>query len=659
MPVDGDQPINRITGIANLSDDAFHESIYDFFPGLVYVYDTDKGKLRYVNKKITEALGFTYEDVQSWDRDFGKLVFKDDFEAVKAEIEKFHAVKDNDIYGYKCRFNRKGGDYLHFQVTGKVLRRTEQGKALSILFVAQDINEQIRAAEEAKTVKELLDDTENLLQFATWSWSAATDKTHWSHGVYALLNYRPNDPAFDEMKVSFMDHVVPADRKRVEALYEKAVNNKVEFLSYEFSIVTHNSETKVIRSNIKFRYADGKLIGVFGINRDISEKSKLLTSLLGYREMIMEKENFLGHGTWELDLVSQSMTWSDGMYQLFGYDPKTDKEKVVLDETIYKKHINGDDYVKGTELATELQEKGGNYVWQFGITTHRNEPKQIESFGKVVKDAAGKAVRVIGTSRDVTKIVQYEQELERKIDDLRRSNKDLEDFAYVASHDMHEPLRKVHSFADRLKMKYSDALPDEGRGYLDRILSATQNARLMIDGLMEFSRLSRKTEVFEEASLTKIAAEVVADLELKVEETGAKIDIGTLPELEVIPIQIRQLLSNIILNAIKFRRPDVAPEIDIRSKKLTKQETLRQGLDGRQEYYSVTVKDNGIGFENQYAETIFQMFQRLNSKSDYPGSGIGLALCKKIIENHHGSISAYGVPGKGATFTFTLPTKNS
>src|ERR1043165_3221775 len=123
MSVDGDQPINRITGIANLSDDAFHESIYDFFPGLVYVYDADKGKLRYVNKKITDALGFTYEDVQSWDRDFGKLVFKDDYDAVKAEIEKFHTIKDNDVYGYKCRLNRKAGDYLYFQVTGKVLRR--------------------------------------------------------------------------------------------------------------------------------------------------------------------------------------------------------------------------------------------------------------------------------------------------------------------------------------------------------------------------------------------------------------------------------------------------------------------------------------------------------------------------------------------------------
>jgi len=224
---------------------------------------------------------------------------------------------------------------------------------------------------------------------------------------------------------------------------------------------------------------------------------------------------------------------------------------------------------------------------------------------------------------------------------------------------MHEPLRKVHSFADRLKTKFAESLPEEARGYLDRILTATQNARLMIDGLMEFSRLSRRTEGFEKASLGTLAAEVVTDLELKVEETGARIDVGPLPELEVIPIQIKQLFSNIILNAIKFRKPDVAPHIEIRSHKLSRDETGKLNLDARKDFYGITIKDNGIGFENQYAETIFQMFQRLNSKSDYPGSGIGLALCKKIVENHHGIISAYGVPGKGATLSFFLPYRNS
>jgi light-regulated signal transduction histidine kinase (bacteriophytochrome) len=177
--------------------------------------------------------------------------------------------------------------------------------------------------------------------------------------------------------------------------------------------------------------------------------------------------------------------------------------------------------------------------------------------------------------------------------------------------------------------------------------------------LMEFSRLSRRSEGFGKEDMNKLVGEVITDLELKIEETAAKIEIGNLPELEVIGIQIKQLFSNILLNAIKFRKAGVSPEIQISSKKLTRAEASSRGLSPRQDFYQFTIKDNGIGFENQYAETIFQMFQRLNSKSDYPGSGIGLALCRKIIENHHGVISADGVPGEGATFTFVLPEKSS
>lgn len=658
MSPEGDNPINRITGIENLSDDSLHERIYDFFPGLVYVYDTSRGKLRYINKKVTDSLGYSYDDVTSWDHDFAKLVFKDDLPLVQGELEKYNALKDEEAHEYRCRFNRKSGDYVHFQVTGKVLRRNEQGKPESILFIAQDINEQIRVADESRAVRELLDDTENLLQFATWTWNERTDRTVWSHGVYALLNYKPDDPEVKMTTAFFMEHVVPSDRARVEALYLKAVNNKVEFLSYEFSIVTHDKEVKVIRSNIKFRYSDGKLTGVFGINRDITEKAKLLTSLLSYREMIMEKETFLGQGTWEFDLSGRSVTWSDGMYALFGYDAGTDKDKISVNLDLYKKHLSAEDYARGEATVRDAVKNGGPYVWQFRVTTAQGDLRNLETFGKIVKDGKGKAVKAIGATRDVTKIVQYEHELERKIDELRRSNKDLEDFAYVASHDMHEPLRKVHSFADRLKVKFAESLPAEANGYLDRILTATQNARLMIDGLMEFSRLSRRNEGFEKSSLNKLVNEVISDLELKIEETGASIDVGPLPDLEVIPIQIKQLFSNILLNAIKFRMPDVAPVIEIRSKRISQNDAAKAGLDGRSDCYRISVKDNGIGFEQQYAETIFQMFQRLNSKSDYPGSGIGLALCKKIIENHHGAIFARGVLNEGATFSFILPDKN-
>ena len=259
----------------------------------------------------------------------------------------------------------------------------------------------------------------------------------------------------------------------------------------------------------------------------------------------------------------------------------------------------------------------------------------------------------------MTKMVNYERELERKITELKRSNKDLEDFAYVASHDMHEPLRKIFSFADRLQTRHSASLSEEANSYISRILSSTQNARSMIDGLMQFSRLSTKGHWFEKMSLNDVLAEVLTDLEIPIDETKAKIDVGALPEIDGIRTQIKQLFTNLISNALKFRKPDLTPQITIRSKKLARLEMDDFNLGLNKVYYKITIQDNGIGFEEEYSEVVFQMFQRLNSKGDFPGSGIGLALCKKIAENHQGLIRASSKLGEGTLISVIIPSNLS
>jgi light-regulated signal transduction histidine kinase (bacteriophytochrome) len=287
--------------------------------------------------------------------------------------------------------------------------------------------------------------------------------------------------------------------------------------------------------------------------------------------------------------------------------------------------------------------------WELtGRVLQRNEQGQAESILIFAKDI-----------HDEVHHASETRELERKISDLRRSNKDLEEFAYIASHDMHEPLRKVHSFADRLKSKYSVSAEGEAKDYLDRILAATQNARLMIDGLMEFSRLSRNGFGFETVNMNDLVLDVLSDLELKIEETDTQVDVGQLPQIEVIPIQMKQLFTNLILNAIKFQKEGTAPLLNIQARKLEDGERSVHHLDLPSVYYQFTITDNGIGFEEEYAETIFQMFQRLNGKSEYPGSGIGLALCKKITDNHHGTIAANSTPGEGTVITVILPVKNN
>ena len=181
----------------------------------------------------------------------------------------------------------------------------------------------------------------------------------------------------------------------------------------------------------------------------------------------------------------------------------------------------------------------------------------------------------------------------------------------------------------------------------------------MIDGLMEFSRLSTKGCWFDKVNLNVLVTEVISDLELTIEETHAQIVVGSLPEIDAIRIQIKQLMTNIVSNALKFRKTDGTPVITIKSKKLTRQEMDQLNLDLTSVYYKITIKDNGIGFEGEYAETIFQMFQRLNSKSEYPGSGIGLALCKKIAENHQGIIFAASNPGEGTVISVIIPSNLS
>lgn len=245
--------------------------------------------------------------------------------------------------------------------------------------------------------------------------------------------------------------------------------------------------------------------------------------------------------------------------------------------------------------------------------------------------------------------------LENKVRELDRSNKELEEFAYIASHDLQEPLRKITSFSERLKEKLPPNLEPDIQLYLNRMLAATDNMRRLIDNLLEFSRTSRTSEPFVKTDLNEIIAQVKADLELKVEETSTEIVTEKLPVVDAIPIQMRQLFTNLFTNSIKFRQPDKQPHINITCRLLDDDEKDDYHLRGNGNIYHISVIDKGIGFEQEYAMKIFQIFQRLHGKAEYPGSGIGLAICKKIVENHKGEIFATSEPGKGAEFIIIIP----
>jgi signal transduction histidine kinase len=256
---------------------------------------------------------------------------------------------------------------------------------------------------------------------------------------------------------------------------------------------------------------------------------------------------------------------------------------------------------------------------------------------------------------NISHLKEHDRILEQKIEELNKSNRELEEFAYVASHDMQEPLRKISTFGQRLKTQFGDVLNEDGTMYLSRMLIATDNMRNLIDNLLEFSKVSRSKHPHEKVDLSTVLQSVIDDLDLRIDETNTTVTVGDLPEIEAISSQMGQLFFNLLQNAIKFRKKDTNLAIHIKQRPLTGQEKNKYQLPSQNEHYLISVADNGIGFEQQYAERIFQLFQRLEGKSEYPGTGIGLSICRKIVTNHKGLIFAESEPGVGTTFSVILP----
>lgn len=264
---------------------------------------------------------------------------------------------------------------------------------------------------------------------------------------------------------------------------------------------------------------------------------------------------------------------------------------------------------------------------------------------------------VTATFHDISSLKKYEEELKTNIQQLEESNAELEQYAYAASHDLQEPLRKIRTFSSFLKDTQSQNLDEKGKGLIEKILSSSERMSILISDILGFSGI-KKEDSFAQLDLNKTVNNVVQDLELLINQKEAFIKQENLPAIDAIPLQMNQLFYNLINNALKFTRRDVKPIIEITSKKLSPEEA-KQYLEPKDDiqYYDIMVKDNGMGFDQVYSKQIFEMFKRLGDKINFPGSGIGLALCKKVVANHNGFIYAEGTENEGAVFHVILPEK--
>ena len=347
-----------------------------------------------------------------------------------------------------------------------------------------------------------------------------------------------------------------------------------------------------------------------------------------------------------LDPAGKVVSWNKGAERLKGY---TEAEILGKDVSVF---FLPEDVAAGKpalELARATAEerteqeawrvrKDGSRFWADVIVTAlRDDDGKLRGVAKVTRDFSARKASEDAAREAAIRLRAYATRLER-------SNRELEVFAAVASHDLQEPLRKIRAFGDRLANKYGAELDAGGRDYLSRMCGAAARMQDLIENLLTFSRVTTKAQPFTTVELGSVARDALSDLESRVAQAGGRVEVGALPSLVADATQMHQLLQNLVGNAIKFHRAGVAPVVRVSSRALP---------DG--ERFEIRVEDNGLGFEPQYAERIFGMFQRLHGRSEFEGTGIGLAICRRIVERHGGTIVASGVPGEGALFTVTLP----
>jgi two-component system, chemotaxis family, CheB/CheR fusion protein len=361
---------------------------------------------------------------------------------------------------------------------------------------------------------------------------------------------------------------------------------------------------------------------------------------------------------WERDEKGDVVNFNKQWYQYTGAAKNGNKNNDLW------KSIHQDDREKADRVWRESLQIGEPYEVEYRLRDSKGEFQWFLDRGLPMKDKNGQIVKWFGTCTNIEEQKNHHMILEQKIndrtrqlqelnDELHRSNKELENFAYIASHDLQEPLRKIRAFGDMLKKKYSQDLAGQGKEYIDRMQRASYRMQKLIDDLLNYSRVSRNPTLTESIDLYELANEVVEDLEETINNTNATIKIRELPSINGDRRQLKQLFQNLISNGIKFHKENEDPVVEIKPR------FVSGDGDTEGNYVELIFADNGIGFDEKYHDKIFTIFQRLHGRIEYEGTGIGLAICKKIVDNHNGMIYAKSELGVGSEFIVALPFENA
>jgi PAS domain S-box-containing protein len=604
----------------------------------------------------------TDKDAQTLDFEkYTALIHPEDRDYVIKTIQ--NAITHASPYNIYHRLIFDNGKIKTIHSRGEVLQNPE-GETFKLFGIAQDVTEQFSIQQELKEkqifIRKIADATPSIIA----SYNVNTGKYVFiSEGIEKLLGYSPDEVLTGGIEF-FSSIIHPEDlpgikEKNAKAL-EEANSAPLKETVAEFSYRMRNSQGEYrwfhTYGTIFDRNKNGKVEHVLNISLDVTDSIEATRKIEEQEYFIQQIADASPTILYLFDVESNSFDYLNReIFYVLNYSPE---EILAMGADAISKIYHPDDVFllperKGSpakfqhkesmmQYECRLRNKIGEWCW---FLVREIVFRQTED---------GHVQKILGAALDISKRKEMEKTLLQNSFQLEQSNSSLEEFAYVASHDLKEPLRKISTFGDRMSATQMDRLTDDGKIYLKKIVDASQRMQLMIDDLLSVSMISGNRS-FETFSLQSILDDARQAVEFKIEQMNAIIESTPLPEANIVPSQFRQLFQNLLGNSLKFTREGVQPVIRISHKIIKAEDVEHLQLPKAASFLQLEFEDNGIGFENEFAGRIFQIFHRLHGRSEYERTGIGLAICKKIVEHHGGVIFATGKMGEGAKFTIILP----
>jgi PAS domain S-box-containing protein len=540
----------------------------------------------------------------------------------------------------------------------------ENNQPVKLIGTTQDVTERELVQQELKENQTFIRKIADAAPSIIASYNINTGKYVFiSEGLNKLLGYDPQE-ALEKGIEFFLDIIHPDDlasmasknAQAIEAANKDVENDLIAEFTYRIKDIAGNYRWFHTFGTIFDRNEQGKVEHLLNISLDVTDQIETTRRLQEQEHFIQNLADASPTILYLYDVEKDAMIYMNReVFFVLGYDPD---EILDAGSQVTERLYHPDDW----HLLPERRASEKRFQQSTSMIQYECRMKYKDGAWRwfLVREVGfktneeGRVVQIVGAALDIQKRKEIESQLLQNSFQLKQSNASLEEFAYVASHDLKEPLRKISTFGDRLVETNGDQLNESGKLYLKKIIDASQRMQTMISDLLSISMISGNRS-FERYSLQEVLNDTLQTLEFKIEQKNAIVKADALPETNMIPSQFRQLFQNLLSNSLKFVKEDEQPLIRITHQYLTPDEVAGYQLSKSTKYHKIEFIDNGIGFDNAYAGKIFTIFQRLHGRSEYEGTGIGLAICKKIVEHHGGVIFAAGKEGEGATFTIILP----